>query len=65
MPTINQGAGGFHLYTVVTDGYGNYIAEDAEGNELARVNSTGETTPDCVRDMTTLANFAGDKLNEQ
>lgn len=33
---INQGNNGFHLYTVVTDGYGNLIAEDMGGTEFAR-----------------------------
>jgi hypothetical protein len=55
MTNINQGAGGFHLYTVVTDGYNNYIAEDSEGQEIARVAATGETSVDFVKDMTELS----------
>ena len=39
---VNEGANGFHLFTVVTDGYGNYIAEGQDGKEIARVESTGE-----------------------
>lgn len=37
MATINEGGNGFHLYTVVTDGYGNLIAEDRAGRRLATV----------------------------
>lgn len=37
MTNINEGNNGFHLFTVVTDGYGNLIAEDTKGRELARV----------------------------
>lgn len=35
--TANEGCNGFHLFTVVADGYGTLIAEDAHGNELAKV----------------------------
>lgn len=34
---INEGNHGFHLLTVVTDGYGNFVAENSEGRALARV----------------------------
>lgn len=34
--TINTGNGGFHVLTFVTDGYGNLVAENAAGEELAR-----------------------------
>lgn len=33
---INQGSNGFHFLTLVTDGYGTLIAEDANGEMLAR-----------------------------
>ncbi|QJD54055.1 ribbon-helix-helix DNA binding domain protein [Streptomyces phage Galactica] len=33
--TINAGNGGFHVVTFVTDGYGNLIAENSAGMELA------------------------------
>ncbi len=36
----NEGINGFHLWTVVTDGYGNFIAEDMHGVEIARVKAT-------------------------
>lgn len=35
--TINAGNGGFHIVTVVADGYGSLIAEDSNGAEKARV----------------------------
>jgi hypothetical protein len=41
MATMNEGCNGFHLYTVVTDGYGNLISEDHLGRKLAQV-ATGE-----------------------
>lgn len=34
--TINTGNGGFHVLTFVTDGYGNLVAENQAGEELAR-----------------------------
>lgn len=34
--TINAGNGGFHVMTFVADGYGNLVAEDTNGKELAR-----------------------------
>lgn len=34
--TINAGNGGFHILTFVTDGYGNLVAENGAGEELAR-----------------------------
>ncbi len=52
---LNEGAGGFHLYTVVTDGYGNFIAEDTDGKEIARLKATGDTNVDFVKDMTELS----------
>ena len=35
--TINAGNGGFHVLTFVADGYGNLVAEDSAGEELARM----------------------------
>lgn len=35
--TINAGNGGFHVVTVVADGYGSLVAEDTNGKERARV----------------------------
>ena len=35
---INQGNGGFHIVTLVADGYGAVVAEDSRGAELARTN---------------------------
>lgn len=35
--TPNEGAGGFHVVTVVADGYGYLVAENAQGEERARV----------------------------
>lgn len=34
--TINAGNGGFHILTFVADGYGNLVAENSAGEELAR-----------------------------
>lgn len=34
--TINTGSGGFHVLTFVADGYGNLVAENQAGEELAR-----------------------------
>ena len=34
--TINAGNGGFHVLTFVADGYGNLVAENSAGMELAR-----------------------------
>lgn len=45
-PTINQGNNGFHLFTVVTDGYGNLIAENEHGSELARASVLGHDDDD-------------------
>jgi len=44
---INEGNGGFHLVTLVSDGYGNIVAENAEGEEGARV-VWDQTTPDAT-----------------
>lgn len=44
--TINEGSGGFHLFTVVTDGYGSLISEDAHGKQLARVTAESYATDD-------------------
>lgn len=52
---VNEGANGFHLYTVVTDGYGNYIAEDSNGKELARVPARSEDGSRFAKDMKALA----------
>lgn len=38
--TINAGNGGFHVVTVVADGYGYLVAEDQDGAEKARINAT-------------------------
>jgi hypothetical protein len=35
--TPNEGCGGFHVVTVVADGYGFIVAEDQNGKERARV----------------------------
>lgn len=35
--TVNDGNHGFHVLTVVTDGGGNFVAEDTEGRALARL----------------------------
>lgn len=35
--TINAGNGGFHVVTVVADGYGYLVAENSAGEERARV----------------------------
>lgn len=37
--TANEGCGGFHVVTVVADGYGFIVAEDQNGKERARVGS--------------------------
>lgn len=42
--TINGGNAGFHILTVVTDGYGNLIAEGMKGEELAKVGVDPEAT---------------------
>lgn len=47
----NEGVNGFHIWTIVTDGYGNFIAEDMHGNEIARVATTGETNRDHANDL--------------
>lgn len=39
--TLNEGNGGFHVFTVVADGYGWLVAEDANGKELAREKADG------------------------
>lgn len=50
--TINAGNGGFHVVTVVADGYGNLIAEDMGGKELAQVaNRPGATAADLIADL--------------
>jgi len=41
--TINAGNGGFHVVTVVADGYGYLVAEDSNGVEKARVASNPTT----------------------
>jgi len=38
--SLNEGGNGFHLFTVVTDGYGNLIAEDGQGHKLATVDAS-------------------------
>ena len=53
-PVYNTGVNGFHIWTIVTDGYGNFIAEDMHGKEIARVKSTGETNRDHAQDMANL-----------
>lgn len=51
---INEGSNGFHLYTVVTDGYGNLISEDHRGFKIAQVH----TTPDQSEDPAPFAELA-------
>lgn len=46
MANLNEGGNGFHLFTVVTDGYGRLISEDHNGLRLAEV----QTTPDQAED---------------
>lgn len=41
--TINSGNGGFHVVTVVADGYGYLVAEDSAGTERARVKCAEDT----------------------
>jgi hypothetical protein len=36
---INEGGSGFHLWTVVTDGYGYAISEDEHGHRIAVVDT--------------------------
>jgi hypothetical protein len=43
---LNEGGNGFHLFTVVTDGYGNLISESADGLRLAQVHSVPEQIED-------------------
>ncbi len=43
---INEGGSGFHLWTVVTDGYNNIIAEDEHGHRLAEVSCEGHDEDD-------------------
>lgn len=43
--TINAGNGGFHVVTVVADGYGFLVAEDDKGAERARVEVQEESGP--------------------
>lgn len=56
--TCNDGNNGFHLTTVVADGYGNLVAEDTNGKEMARVEVTydedGDDTQDPVGDLARL-----------
>jgi hypothetical protein len=44
--TINAGNGGFHVVTVVADGYGYYVAENSAGEEQARVKVEENDAPD-------------------
>lgn len=44
--TINAGNGGFHVVTVVADGYGYYVAENSAGEERARVKVEESDDPD-------------------
>ena len=37
---LNEGGNGFHLFTVVTDGYGNLISEDGRGRRLVSVDAS-------------------------
>ena len=43
--TINTGNGGFHVVTVVADGYGYLVAENSAGDERARVKVEDESGP--------------------
>ena len=50
--TINSGNGGFHVVTVVADGYGYLVAEDSAGTEQARVaDRAGATLADLTADL--------------
>jgi hypothetical protein len=50
--TINAGNGGFHVMTVVADGYGDLVAEDSSGAEQARVsNRPNATLADLIADL--------------
>jgi len=49
---VNEGNNGFHVVTVVTDGYGNLIAEDAHGSQIAQVPANREYSD---RDVSTEA----------
>lgn len=65
MPTnINEGSNGFHMYTVVTDGYGNLISEDHRGYKLAEVScrdfEDNDPTPYAELARLTLAVLNGD-----
>lgn len=51
--TINAGNGGFHVVTVVADGYGYLVAEDQDGAEKARV-EVAEHTDDAAADLVAL-----------
>jgi hypothetical protein len=44
--TINTGNGGFHVVTVVADGYGSLLAENSAGEERARVKIATDGTDD-------------------
>jgi hypothetical protein len=67
MSNVNEGSNGFHLFTVVTDGYGNLISEDHEGQALAQVEVTdgkdGKATPDAFKELArlTFAVLEGDE----
>jgi len=57
--TINAGNCGFHVVTVVADGYGNLIAEDQDGEQKAtvdsaRVHAEYEGKPEAAADLVTL-----------
>lgn len=47
------------LYAVITDGYGHLIAENAAGQELARVTVHGEDEAAQLRGLITLARLTG------
>lgn len=69
---INQGNGGFHVATIVTDGYGYFLTEDSEGRETSRVKADPDDESDisCIKPMQeavrrAIVNYAHDKaLND-
>lgn len=62
--TCNEGNGGFHVLTFVADGYGNLVAENAAGEELARTPwETEDDETDTHDEFRQLAGQAFRKLN--
>ncbi len=61
---INQGSNGFHLFTVVTDGYGNLIAEDGEGRVIATCKGPSEVDDENSDAVAGLVREVWAKLND-